>query len=94
MNAVYDLSLKACALAGISHSRMFSRSRTDALCKVRYAVWHLVRQQGWSTPRIAMAAGRKDHGTVLNGLARAKDLLATDPAFRAFVESLSSSTDH
>lgn len=85
---VYDLTLQAASLAGVSHSRAFSLCRTDAVCKVRFAAWHVAREQGWPLTRIAEAAGRKDHGTVINGLDRARQLLVSDPSFSALVADL------
>jgi chromosomal replication initiation ATPase DnaA len=87
--SLYQLALRAAELAGVSHSQVFSRRRTDAVCKIRYAVWRIGRAAGLSLNAMKGTFGRKDHGTVLNGLRRAEDLYQTDKCFRSFCDQLS-----
>jgi len=86
----YQLTSIAATLAGVSHSRVFSRDRSKRVCHVRFAVWHVLYSSGqYSLQDIADAAGYLDHGTISNGLIRARKLLKTSPNFIRLVSELS-----
>jgi chromosomal replication initiation ATPase DnaA len=85
----YQLTSIAAELAGVSHSRVFSRERSKRVCQVRYAVWHTLYATGsYSLQDIADAAGYVDHGTILNGLMRARLLIKKSPGFARLTASL------
>lgn len=75
---VFETNLEA--LAG--------RSRAPRHCKARYAIWFLVKEIMPVTSLSALGdmVGGKDHSTVLHGLVRAKEFLATDPNFQTRIE--------
>ena len=86
---LYQLTSVAATIAGVSHSRVFSRERSTAVCRVRFAVWHIFYHfEGWTLQRIAASAGYNDHSTIFNGLRRTKQIIDTDPDFRRFVRRL------
>ena len=54
------------------------------MCRARFAVYHLLSKRlGYSTQKIANATRRKCHTTTMEGLRRAEQLMATDPAWAA-----------
>lgn len=77
-------------LAGVSHSRVFSRERSKRTCHVRYACWHVLYSSGdYSMQEIADLSGYLDHSTISHGLLRASKLLETSPNFIRLVSELS-----
>lgn len=57
--------------------------RTDRLSRARFAAWKILREskEGFTLEEIGNLSGYRDHGTIIYGLKRCADLLATDPYF-------------
>lgn len=64
-----------------------SRSQYRPHIHARWAVWIVLRERGWSTPRIGNAFGR-DGSTVRTGLLSAAKLAGQSPRFAAAVAQL------
>lgn len=63
---------------------MVSSSRYLEHRTARFAAMKIIREErGISYARIAKFLGRKDHQTVISGIARADRLIETDPEFAA-----------
>lgn len=87
---LYKLTVIASIMANVAHSRVFSSERSSHVCRVRFAVWHVLHASGhWPLHRIRNAAGYRNHGTILNGIRRAKRIAQKDPAFSRFLTALS-----
>lgn len=72
------------AAFGISIHEIVSPRKPTPTVRARFAVYRLLKERlAYGSVRIAKATRRKDHTTVLHGLKRAKELLATDPAWAA-----------
>ena len=82
-----DLVTRAAAATGICQSRIHSEGRTIRIVRIRWAIFQVLRQRGWSLHEIGDVFG-KDHGTVINGLKKSKALLESDPTYRALVAHL------
>lgn len=81
---------KAALLSGVPALRICSRRRNDRLCKVRYACFLVLRREPDLTlSEIGEAFGGRDHGTVIHGIYRARQLLQRDTWFAALVHKLS-----
>jgi hypothetical protein len=78
---VHNLVKAACEATRVkvSYDDVMGQSRMPHILKVRWAVWHVLRNDlQWSCPRIGKAFG-KDRTTVDNGLMRAKAELIASP---------------
>lgn len=72
---------------GVPFDGLFSPTREGQICLARYAIMYVMRErEGQSTPQIGRRLQR-DHSTVVHGMKRARDLLARDPDFAAFVNA-------
>lgn len=87
-NPVYDLTARASTLAGVSHHRVFSTCRTPVVCRIRWAVWIVFRDAGWSLHEIRRAADKRDHGTIIHGLREGRKLAITDKRYAKFIARL------
>jgi chromosomal replication initiation ATPase DnaA len=67
---------EACQAAGISPVDLFSMTRKQRLAEKRFHVMWILRQRGWSYPRIAKRLGRTHHTTALHGVRRWSAILA------------------
>lgn len=72
----------------IKPEKIHGRCRDDSACRARFAIWHAMREAGWTLEAIGDAF-KRDHGTVAHGLNKAKKLLSSQ-RFSAFVERLQS----
>lgn len=63
---------------GMPIPAILSRSRTPSIFPARVALYSLLRAQGLSLALVAWAAGRKDHGSIVSGLRRAKHLYSAN----------------
>jgi chromosomal replication initiator protein len=75
---------RAARIIGSNVSELNGHSRDSRLVRARWAVMHVMRQGGKSLPQIGRDVGGRDHTTVMHGLKRADELLASDPEFAAF----------
>ena len=66
----------ACVAAGISMADLFKLTRAQHLAEKRFHVMWILRQRGWSYPRIAKRLGRTHHTTALYGVRRWNAILA------------------
>jgi hypothetical protein len=76
--------------AGIMHVRVedgLGRCREAAPSEVRAAIYHVLRDRGWSLERIGDAFER-DHSTVHHQVARSRHLEAVDEDHRYLVREL------
>lgn len=83
-----DLIRRAAELAGVSVDTLTSPQRTHKLAMHRWAVMGIMRNWGWSYPRIARALGRKDHTSAMNGVLQARRLRMESPAFADLLADL------
>lgn len=81
----YDLLKRAARVFGLHADEIKGTSRARYICVARWALMTVLHEQGWSSPRIGRFLGNRDHTTVLNGLARARELMAADPEYAVFV---------
>jgi chromosomal replication initiation ATPase DnaA len=65
---------------------LMGRSAYRPVCHARFAVWVVLRERGWSTPKIGDAFDR-DPSTVRSGLLSARVLMA-QPKFAGLVRDL------
>lgn len=72
-DVVTSLIMAAAQFSGEPPQGIMGRRRHWALCQCRYAIWHELRAKGWTLQRIG-AAFRRDHGTIINGLLRVREL--------------------
>ena len=69
--------------SGIPVAAIRGRRRTQAVAHARFVIVYLVKQvfPWWSLAELAAAIGRKDHGTALHALGRARALQHRDRGF-------------
>lgn len=72
----FDALSAACAEAGISVGDAQGPCRRRDLAKLRFHVMWLLRQAGWSYPRIGKRLNR-DHTAILHGVRRWESLRAS-----------------
>jgi len=78
------------AECGLAVDDLVSPSRTARVSWPRQLAMYLSRELTDATlPAIGRAFGGRDHATVLYGVKRARDRIATDPAAEALARSLS-----
>lgn len=77
----FETGLRADDIRGPRRFRLLFRARA-AVC------WLARRLTGQSLPRIAALLGDRHHTSVLNAIARAEALRASDPAFRRMTDRL------
>lgn len=75
MNTIHDLAQVACDYSGVTPRLLYSACRTKRVSRVRWALWWVCRNSGWSQQQLAQALGRHDHATVCRGLQRAAELV-------------------
>lgn len=74
---------------GVPIADVMGERRLKRICRVRFAsIWVIRRITALSLPQIGRAIGGRDHSTILNAIARAEDLRARDPAFRALTNRI------
>jgi chromosomal replication initiation ATPase DnaA len=59
------------------------KTRTDKIARARFAAWKIIRDQKTmhTLVEIGLMSGGRDHGSVINGLRRAAELIERDPDF-------------
>lgn len=85
------ISRTAMAL-GVPESVLLSPDRGHDLARGRFAIMLMLRDMGWSYPRIAAATQRRDHTTVIHGIRRARQMRCSDPDFIELLEILQASS--
>lgn len=84
---------EAMRATGLSRGKIISRDRNKMLVRTRQAMMYALRERtGLSSPQIARALGLTDHTTVLHGIAKTKERIATDQVMQAFVAQLLSAS--
>lgn len=81
----------ACHEFQVPHEALIGPSRDRGLANARFAVALVLREADpfkYTTPVIAAVVQRKDHTTILHGIKRARELVATDADYAAKVEAL------
>lgn len=73
---------------GVTKRELLGSKRARLFTQARFALMLVFRRQGWSLPVIGMRLGNRDHTTVMHGIARAEELLATDADFAELVGHL------
>lgn len=82
VKSAVELIEAVAAAFNIDMWEILSRRKPTPTVRARFAAYLLLRERlAYGSIRIAKATRRKDHTTVLHGLKRAKELLATDPAW-------------
>lgn len=71
---------------GVTPEALLSRKRTDDLAHARWAAMLVFRRRGYSFPQIARMTGRKNHTTIMHGIAMAEEIITTNPKFWAAVK--------
>lgn len=61
--------------------------RMFPFCRARWAVWQVLRERGYSYPRIG-AHFNRDHSTIIHGVKQAAKLYETSPEFADLVDML------
>lgn len=90
LDPAHRLVITAGRVTGISHSRIYSTSRTARLVRIRWAIWHRLRtRHDWTFQSIAEQFGC-DKSNVIHGVNRAAALIRTDAWFRALSNTLKS----
>jgi chromosomal replication initiator protein len=81
--ALWDQVLQqVCAVYGVSQRELLSTSRLSRVLLPRQLAMYLLRQAGWSLPRLAQAF-RRDHATVLHACRKVEQRLKTDASLLA-----------
>ncbi|MBA2226654.1 MAG: helix-turn-helix domain-containing protein [Thermogemmata sp.] len=70
------------AVFGVSQQELLSSSRLSRILLPRQLAMYLLRQAGWSLPRLAQAF-RRDHATVLHACRKVEQRLNTDASLLA-----------
>ena len=71
---------------GIDPREMSSSRRLRAAARARQVAMYLIRRHtGASLPDIGRRMGGRDHTTVMHGIRRVEELIASDPAFASAV---------
>jgi chromosomal replication initiation ATPase DnaA len=83
----YQLAMEAASIFQVHISHIFSGQKLDRFCEVRWAIWQILHEQGYSSPQIGRLWS-KDHGTVLHGIKQAAVRQKFDPQYRYLVETL------
>lgn len=83
-----DIIERAADLTGIPASDITGPRRHAAICRVRWAVMAALRDKGLSLPQVGARLGRRDHTTIMHGLARAEAMARDDFGFRKLVREL------
>jgi chromosomal replication initiator protein len=74
---------------GCTPAELTGASRNTDLVRGRWAIMIAISEQrGWAMQRIGIALGGRDHTTVMNGLARGRELAARDPNFARLVAAV------
>ncbi|MCA3704272.1 MAG: hypothetical protein INF12_14715 [Methylobacterium sp.] len=72
------------AEARISPAELAGKSRAKPLVRARHLAWLIASElTGMTLNQIGRGFGGRDHTTIMHGICRARELKATDPAFRA-----------
>jgi chromosomal replication initiator protein len=78
---VVDDIERAARAFGIPAADIRGSARHFKICRARWAAMLLMRRRGLSTTQIGNKIGKRDHTTVMHGLKRAEELMATDRDF-------------
>jgi chromosomal replication initiator protein len=78
---------QVCAAFAVDPHELLGPSRLGRVLLPRQVAMYLLRQAGWSLPRLAQAFGR-DHATVLHACRKVNQKLQADPALHAVVRRL------
>lgn len=73
---------QVCAVFGVSQRELLSASRLGRVLIPRQLAMYLLRQAGWSLPRLAQAFNR-NHATVLHACRKVEQRLSTDVSLLA-----------
>ena len=68
-------------------TELFGSTRERRVAEARFIVFDLLRGEGYSLKKIGQLFGR-NHTTVMSGLKRLEDLLATDKRYKARYEHI------
>lgn len=79
---------KASELFKVKQRDIHGMTRTVELTRPRFAVWHALRANGHSLESIAESFNGREHGSVMNGVARCVEFMAQDNQYRAQVEEI------
>ena|SRR5215831_19171999 len=90
MKTTKELLAGVAACFDVTPEQLTGPGRTKELSRARHAAMLVLRRvrTDLSLQSIAACLGREDHTTVIYGLARAEQLLRTDPEFRATMVTL------
>lgn len=78
----------AAAWIGIKPKELLGSARCRPIAYARFALMLALRREGWSLPLIGLWLGKRDHTTIMYGIARAQELLGTDADFAALLGEL------
>ena len=73
---------------GVTCEELRGGNRAKRFAYPRFAVMSALLSAGWSTPRIGVLLGGRDHTTVMHGIKRAKVLRDTDPDFARLLQQV------
>ena len=80
---------RACATTGFYPKTLRSSTRITSVAQTRQAIMFALRTRTkMSFPQIAKFVGRADHTTAIHAMTAVPERMATNPEYRAFVESL------
>lgn len=87
VNIVPRMAERAAAVAQTTPKDILGRCRRAPLSHSRQAIMLVLRERGWSLPRIGRELGR-DHSTVCTGLVAARGRMRANPVYAALVRDL------
>jgi chromosomal replication initiation ATPase DnaA len=93
LNPVQYLVTTASLATGVAESRIYSPDCNRRLVSIRWAIFIILRREGWSLSAIGDAFC-KDHSTVMNGIGKGTARLTTDRWFSALVNYLQTASIH
>ncbi len=79
---------RASEIRGVDPRRVAKRERTHSISYTRFGVVWVMRQLGFSYPRIAKALSFEDHTSVIHAERRAEQFRRDDPDYRDFTDLL------
>lgn len=88
-----SLVARAAEVWRVPEERIYSKSRFLAHVRPRFAVAYVAKLNGYSLIRIGQRLGNRDHATIMNAIARAKEMIESDERFAEGVRILMGQAD-
>jgi chromosomal replication initiation ATPase DnaA len=83
-----QLTFLASEMIGCSPEELCGESRRHRLVQVRSLVATVLKERGWSYPRISRALGRRDHSTAMHACRQVDVYLKINPDLAPVLDSL------